>query len=218
MTPVKPEHGAENTGPQDVRPAGQGRQSRRGGAGGVRHRDAELCHSQREAVQLEGALAARRTGRRLACRVLHGEVSVQPVHARASVAAGGYRIRRMAEAPVYVNGKRTGTLLSRVVRPGGYVQVGQTVMCLECGPEGIVNRSHGAVMENDLMWVVRHGSRSLFTTVKKLVMWPLLLAWEVVGTKLGALAVFFLLYSFWPWFHAWVNYFAAWGWAWVRRP
>lgn len=142
--------------------------------------------------------------------------SVRSVHARVSVAAGGYRIRRMAEGPLLVNGKRAGTLRSRLVRPGEYVQVGQTMMCLECGPEGVMSRSQGAVMENDLMWVIRHGSRLLFSTAKRLVLWPILLAWEVVGTKLGALAVFFLLYMFWSWFHAWVNYFVAYGWAWGR--
>jgi len=142
--------------------------------------------------------------------------SVRPVHARASVTAGGYRIRRMAEAPVYVDGKRAGTLRSRVVRPGGYVQVGQTMLCLECAPEGIMSRSQGAVMENDLIWIVRHGSRSLYRTLRRLILWPILLGWEVVGTKLGALAALFLLYMFWPWFHGWVDYLASWGWAWAK--
>src|SRR5690606_5710267 len=47
-------------------------------------------------------------------------------HARVTAVAGGYRIRRITDTPVYVNGLRVGRIRSRIVRAKDVVKVGRT--------------------------------------------------------------------------------------------
>ena len=74
---------------------------------------------------------------------------------------GGRGTRRAGPGPVYVDGKRAGALLSRVVRSGGTVRVGDTLLCVECVPHGLAGRSHGMVAESDLAWAIRNALAGL---------------------------------------------------------
>ena len=80
--------------------------------------------------------------------------TVQERHATATAMAGGYRIRS-AGGPVYVSGKRTGSVRSRVLRPGEVLRVGYTEFVLECAPGGLASRSRGLSMESDVIWFLR---------------------------------------------------------------
>lgn len=81
--------------------------------------------------------------------------AVRPVHARITAAGDGYRVRCTDGAAVRVNGRRAGSLRSRIVRTGGILQVGDTFLCLQCVPGGLASRSHGISTDNDLLWAVR---------------------------------------------------------------
>ncbi|MEK7793286.1 MAG: FHA domain-containing protein [Candidatus Hydrogenedentota bacterium] len=80
--------------------------------------------------------------------------TVQERHATATAVAGGYRIRSTG-GPVYVGGKRTGSVRSRVLRPGEVLRVGYTEFVLECAPGGLASRSRGVSMESDAIWFLR---------------------------------------------------------------
>ncbi len=81
--------------------------------------------------------------------------SVQPLHARLSVVSGGYRVRAVSSAPVYVNKKRSGAIWARVARPGDIVRVGDTKLCLACAPDGLAKRSIGMPTEGNIAWLFR---------------------------------------------------------------
>lgn len=81
--------------------------------------------------------------------------SVLGDHATATAVADGYRIRAIAGAKVQVNGKRAGTVRSRVARPGDYIRVGHTELVLECAPDGLASRSRGIITENDFVWALK---------------------------------------------------------------
>lgn len=81
--------------------------------------------------------------------------TIQDHHATASAVAGGYRIRFLTGAPVYVGGKRTGSVRSRVLRPGEVLRVGYTEFVLECAPGGLASRSRGLTVEGDAIWLAR---------------------------------------------------------------
>jgi len=91
------------------------------------------------------------------------DTAVAPLHALVTVVADGYRVRRAGRGLVCVDGKRAGAILSRVVRSGGMVQVGDTLLCVECVPHGLAGRSRGMVTENDFVWAVRKAVGGLVT-------------------------------------------------------
>lgn len=81
--------------------------------------------------------------------------TIQDKHATATAVAGGYRIRSAAGGPVYVGGKRTGSVRSRVLRPGEVLRIGHTEFVLECAPGGLASRSRGLSIESDGIWFLR---------------------------------------------------------------
>ncbi len=91
-----------------------------------------------------------------ACAVhIRLDQKVNYYHARVTVVSDGYRIRRLAKGPVFVNGKRAGVVRSRVIRSGGVLRVGSTALMLQCAPEGRARRSHGLSSESDYAWAAR---------------------------------------------------------------
>lgn len=80
---------------------------------------------------------------------------VRRIHARVTVVAEGYRVRRVGNGPVWVNGRRAGYVRSRIVRDGGVVRVGATDLYFAAAPEGLASRSYGMPHENDLGWALR---------------------------------------------------------------
>lgn len=131
--------------------------------------------------------------------------TVREQHALLSVVPEGYRVRRADVAPVYINGKRTGMLRSRIVRPGQLLQVGHTLLALECPPDGLASRSHGIITETDLGWAIRQGIKGAY----RLVRGALGTIWRIFGRVLGSwlaiAAILGALYFFWPRFHYFVN-------------
>jgi len=80
---------------------------------------------------------------------------IRPVHARITAAGDGYRVRCVDGAVVRVDGRRAGSLRSRVVRQGGVVQAGDTFLYLQCVPGGLASRSRGISTGNDVLWTSR---------------------------------------------------------------
>ncbi len=125
---------------------------------------------------------------------------VKLIHARVTVVSDGYRVRRLANAPVYVNGKRAGVVLARVVRTGGVVQVGETQLALQCSPDGLASRSHGMPSESNLGWALRIFYRKLMLGVR--------IVWRTLRSLLGrffwfavlAAIVLGLVAYFRPWY------------------
>ena len=146
-------------------------------------------------------------GRDASCTVnVRLDTAVRNIHAHVAVVSDGYRIRRADAAPVYVNGHRTGMVRSRVARSGDLVQIGQTVLSLDCRPEGLASRSHGIVAENDVVWAVHKGSLALYGLVLGLLQFLRAIFGRLVGSWLGIGAVVVILYLAWPWFHDWATY------------
>jgi hypothetical protein len=86
---------------------------------------------------------------------------VRRFHARITVAPDGYRIRSKSNAGVRVNGRKTGSLRSRIMRNGDILRAGQTELCLRCAPEGLASRTRGMDTESDLVWTLRRSFRWL---------------------------------------------------------
>ncbi|MBN2309989.1 MAG: hypothetical protein JXR94_13525 [Candidatus Hydrogenedentes bacterium] len=97
------------------------------------------------------------------------DAGVCPRHALLTVVSDGYRVRRIDAAPVYVDGKRVGMLRSRVLHPGGLLQVGHTLLCLECAADGLAGRSRGIVSESDFGWALQTGLRKGVALVRGVV-------------------------------------------------
>lgn len=90
------------------------------------------------------------------CNVsLRLEPELRRIHARVTVVAEGYRIRKLGNGPVWVDNRKAGIVRSRVVRNGGIVRVGGTELCFVAAPEGLASRSYGLPQENDLSWAIR---------------------------------------------------------------
>jgi len=130
---------------------------------------------------------------------------VRAVHARVTVVPDGYRIRRTDEAPVYVDGKRAGIFRSRVVRSGGMVQVGHTVVAVECQPDGLASRSRGIISESDLAFALRQAARGLVHASRGLLRSLHKLFGRLLGNWIAVAALVGLLYLLWPRFHYAVN-------------
>ncbi|MBX7257415.1 MAG: FHA domain-containing protein [Candidatus Hydrogenedentes bacterium] len=121
-------------------------------------------------------------------------------HALVTVVSDGYRVRRMDRQPVYVNGKPAGLFRSRIVRNGGTVQIGHTLLCVECSSDGLASRSHGIVSEGDVGWAIQQGAKWLWSSLKSGFNLLLTLLGRIVTSWLAVLSILFLMYVFWPWF------------------
>ena len=80
---------------------------------------------------------------------------IEPYHARVTVVSDGYRVRSIGGAPLFADGKRVGSLFSHVLRDGEFLQAGNTLLALECAPDGLASRSHGMASESDIGWLLR---------------------------------------------------------------
>lgn len=87
--------------------------------------------------------------------MLRLDPEIKRYHARVTVVAEGYRIRRLANGPVWVDGRKVGIVRSRIVRSGGTVRVGGTDLCFVAAPEGLASRSYGMPTESDFGWALR---------------------------------------------------------------
>jgi hypothetical protein len=88
-------------------------------------------------------------------------------HGMVSVVSEGYVVRCVKNARIYVDGRKVGALRSRILRPGSYLQVGNTLLCVECVPDGLSSRSRGIGPISDM----RFGMRLVFETL-----WSVLLS------------------------------------------
>lgn len=136
--------------------------------------------------------------------------SVHEEQARATVVPDGYRLRSIRGLPIHVNGKRAGELRSRIVRAGDVVQLGHTLLVLDCAPDGLASRSRGIDCENDLVWTLRHLLGGLWKIFKvggrclRRTLMSILLFWKSTGMLGIAVAGLYFFYS--P-FHNAVNRF-----------
>ena len=130
---------------------------------------------------------------------------VRPMHALVTAVSDGYRVRRVSTGPVYVDGKPAGTLRSRVVRTGGTIQVGETLMILECAVDGLARRSRGLVTESDFGWAVQQVLHRSTKTVQGVLRFAARLVGRILSSWLAIAAVLFLVYVFVPGVRAWVN-------------
>lgn len=139
---------------------------------------------------------------------------IEDFHALVTVVADGYRIRRARDRAVYVDGRPAGTLKSCIVRDGGMVQLGQTLLVLDCSPDGLARRSRGIVSDSDFGWAVREGATYLKSFVWGLAGFLYRLIRRIVTSWLAMLALAVLLYMVWPQFRWWVQWVMMW--LWVR--
>lgn len=136
--------------------------------------------------------------------------SVQPFHAHVSVVSDGYRIRRADHRAVLVNGRAVGTVRSRIVRNGGMIQVGQTLIVVDCSPDGLARRSHGIVSESDFGWALRSAARKVSAAVRRAGMSVYRAVSRILTSWLAMASILVLCYLFWPAFRAWVKWIVLW--------
>jgi hypothetical protein len=135
---------------------------------------------------------------------------VEAFHAHVSVVSDGYRVRRADHRPVLVNGKLVGALRSRIVRNGGMVQVGQTLIAVDCSPDGLARRSRGIVSESDFGWAIRTAATKLIGTAQSVAAFLYRTARRILTSWLAVASILALCYLFWPAFRAWVNWVVLW--------
>jgi len=149
-----------------------------------------------------------RIGRDASCIVnVRLDNAVRSFHALVTVVSDGYRIRRTDAAPVYVNGKRAGMFRSRVIRSSGALQVGNTLLCLECAPDGLASRSHGIVSGSDLGWAAQQAIRTTFLAIRGVTRFIQALFGRLLSNWLLIGALLVLLYFLWPRFRYNVAYY-----------
>lgn len=134
-----------------------------------------------------------------ACNVLlRLDKSVLRFHALITVVSQGYRVRRLGAAPVRVDGKKAGMLRSRIVRNGGVVNIGHTLLALDCAPDGLAHRSKGIVAESDFGWAAQESARFAFQRLRRIAGFAISLFGRIVSSWLAVFAVLFLIYCFVP--------------------
>jgi len=133
--------------------------------------------------------------------------------ARITAVAGGYRVRRIADAPVWVNGSKAGRIRSRIARSKDIIKVGRTELCVRIAEGGLASRSYGLPTESDASWALR----ALVRTLRKTIGWVLGLARGGVFSKLLFAAAVLAVASFFsPWVRYYVFYALDWAAYWVR--
>ena len=129
---------------------------------------------------------------------------VAPRHALVTAVPDGYRVRRLDTKPVMVNGKRTGALRSRVVLPGGSIQVGHTLLTVDCAPDGLARRIRGIMSEGDFAWAVRRGVSKSIELVQRGFHHVFSLFGRIWGSWLALGGLFLLAFVFIRPFRYWV--------------
>lgn len=146
-------------------------------------------------------------GKDSSCLVfLQFDVTVRPIHARASVAKNGYRIRSAEGAPVYVADRRAGMIRSRTLRPGQVVRVGYTELVLGCAPEGLAATSAERWTESDFAWLGRAGLSRIVSLGRLLkVLAGRLLKFTLEHWLITTVLALILVYFFVPQVREWVG-------------
>ena len=133
------------------------------------------------------------------------DTAIQPRHAMVTAVSDGYRVRAAGGPGVFVDGKRAGYIRSRILRPGGRLQVGHTQFTVQLAPDGLAKRSRGLRFENDFVWAVRQGFTGLARTAGRSVAYFFDRAADWLTRWKVWLAGLTILYLFWPPFHRTVN-------------
>ncbi len=94
------------------------------------------------------------------------DTRVRHFHARLTAVSDGYRIRANQGPAPHVEGKRVGSIRSRILRSGQTLQVGDTFLLLQCAPDGLARRSQGVVAESDFAWGLRQFGKSLLYSLQ----------------------------------------------------
>lgn len=142
---------------------------------------------------------------------------IEDFHALVSVVSDGYRIRRARDKAIYVNGRPAGALKSQIVRDGGMVQLGQTLLILDCSPDGLARRTRGIASDSDLVWAVREGAKHAWAFLRNAAIGLFRLARRIVTSWMALLAIAVVLYIAWPQFRWWLQYAVAWVWVQVTQ-
>ncbi|MDX9973003.1 MAG: FHA domain-containing protein [FCB group bacterium] len=140
------------------------------------------------------------------------DAAVRPQHARVWAVSDGYRVRRATHCAVYVDGKRAGRFRSRILREGGTLQVGHTLLALQCAPDGLAGRSHGLVLHSDTACFAHWCAGKAIEVAGGAGGTGIKLLRGLVRNKLVLVALLGVLYLFWPAFHHTVNGYAALAW------
>lgn len=142
------------------------------------------------------------------CAVVLGlDNAVHGCHARLTVVSDGYRVRGIGGARTLVNGTRVGTVRSRILRSGGHLQVGETVLLLETSPDGLASRSRGIVTESDWVWALSRAGETAGHLAGYLGWGLKELARGILGHwKMSALIGIAALLLLYPTFRAWAVY------------
>ena len=135
---------------------------------------------------------------------------IEDFHALVSVVSDGYRIRKVRDRAIFVDGRPAGALRSRIVRDGGMVQVGQTLLILDCSPDGLARRTRGIASDSDLVWAIREGVARLVSFLTNSAFNVFRLARRIATSWTAMLAIVFLLYVFWRPFRLWSGYYFWW--------
>jgi len=129
------------------------------------------------------------------------DAGVHGRHALVTAVSDGYRIRSLEAGPVYVDGRRAGAIRSRIARAGSLVQIGQTLLHVDCVADGLASRSRGIITENDVVWAVRQAVTGGYRAIRGVLRFAGLLFGRLLSSWLLVLAVILGLFYFWPQFH-----------------
>ncbi|MCC6795672.1 MAG: hypothetical protein IT366_11195 [Candidatus Hydrogenedentes bacterium] len=137
---------------------------------------------------------------------------IEDFHALVSVVSDGYRIRKARDKAIYVDGYPAGTLRSRIVRDGGMVQIGQTLLILDCSPDGLARRAHGISTDSDIVWAASEGFAHIAKLVKGTARFVFNIVRRIVTSWTAMVAIAFLLYVFYVPFRWRVQWVLQWAW------
>lgn len=138
------------------------------------------------------------------------DTSVLDQHALATVCSQGYRIRRIGRSPVYVDGKQAGVFRSRVVQNGGHLQVGQTLLALECAQDGLATKGKGCVTQSDFGYAVGRFARVIRRAIGDVWSFAMWLLGRIVTSWWLALGAVVVLYFTWPPFNRFAGNLLRW--------
>ncbi len=82
--------------------------------------------------------------------------TIEPYHGRLAAVSGGYRVRSIGGAPLFVNGVQASNRVSRILRDGEFLKAGNTLFTLECAPGGLASQGRAMPGESDVAWFLRH--------------------------------------------------------------
>ncbi|MBI1317807.1 MAG: FHA domain-containing protein [Candidatus Hydrogenedens sp.] len=133
--------------------------------------------------------------------------TVPRFHARITVVAGGYRVRRISDTALFVNGSRVGRVRSRIVRAKDVITAGRTELCVRLAEGGLASRSYGLPTESDASWAVRVAFRNLSRLFRRVFG---LFRGGLLSKLLIAAAVIGIASIFSPWVRAYVFYARDW--------